>query len=112
MRDEKRRESILLEEAYKKVNEMSLSPAGPASGSAAAAQSGPLIASAGDEEMCGDDISTDITAVAVQAIAAITELAVAAGANISVAVDIGEQEVEEVELIDQFNTGYEDVEDT
>tara|TARA_R100001244_G_scaffold87348_1_gene66843 strand:+ start:257 stop:538 length:282 start_codon:yes stop_codon:yes gene_type:complete len=45
----------------------------------------------------------DIAAVAAQAIAAITELATAAGASISVTVDIGEEE------IDRFNAGHEDV---
>jgi len=63
---------------------------------------------AGDEETpietggCGH-AQPDIAAVAAQAIAAITELATAAGASISVTVDIGEAE------IDRFNAGHEDV---
>jgi len=62
----------------------------------------------GDEEApietggCGH-AQPDIAAVAAQAIAAITELATAAGASISVTVDIGEEE------IDRFNAGHEDV---
>ena len=39
-------------------------------------------------------------------------LATAAGANISVTVEEQQEEVHEVEVIDQFNTGYEDVENT
>jgi len=62
---------------------------------------------AGDEEApietggCGH-VQPDIAAVAAQAIAAITELATAAGASISVTVDVGEEE------LDRVNTGYED----
>ena len=62
---------------------------------------------AGDEETpietggCGH-AQPDIAAVAAQAIAAITELATAAGASISVTVDVGEEE------LDRVNTGYED----
>jgi len=61
----------------------------------------------GDEETpietggCGH-AQPDIAAVAAQAIAAITELATAAGASISVTVDVGEEE------LDRVNTGYED----
>tara|TARA_R110002020_G_C16232315_1_gene768500 strand:+ start:736 stop:1032 length:297 start_codon:yes stop_codon:yes gene_type:complete len=51
---------------------------------------------------CGG-VQPDIAAMAAQAIAAITELATAAGASISVTVDIGEEE------IDRFNAGHEDV---
>ena len=104
MRDEKRKQLAMLEEAYEKVNEMSMSPSNPVS--VGSVQAGPLTTS--DEEICGGG-QPDISTVAAQAIAAITELAAAAGANISVTVEIGEQEIEEVEVIDQFNTGYEDV---
>ena len=108
MRDKKRKQLAMLEEAYSKVNENF--------GSAALTASVPGVSElplmVGEEpeaeEGCGS-IQPDIETIAAQAIAAITELAAAAGANISVTVDIGEQEVEEVEVIDQFNTGYEDV---
>ncbi len=53
-------------------------------------------------EGCGGDESLNIAAIAAQAIAAITELATAAGASISVTVDVGEEE------LDRVNTGYED----
>jgi|TARA_R110002012_G_scaffold318770_1_gene537726 hypothetical protein len=107
MRDEKRKELAMLEEAYKKVNENF----GPAALTASVPGVSELPLMVGEQpeedEGCGS-IQPDIETVAAQAIAAITELAAAAGANISVTVDIGEQEVEEVEVIDQFNTGYED----
>ena len=155
MRDKKRTENNLLEQAYTKVykdretlNEVSGpllaqkggagsmgkgaltgaglgatvgSLAGPGLGTAIGAGAGAVGgAVAGgaanalknmktsDEEVSGGG-SADIATIAAQAIAAITELAAAAGANISVTVEIGEQEIEEVEVIDQFNTGYEDV---
>jgi len=107
MRDQKRKERALMEEAYQKINEN----LGPAAQTASIGAQGPLIAIPADEEVCGD-IQPDITTIAAQAIAAITELAAAAGANISVTVDIGEEQIEEVEVVDQFNTGYEDAGNT
>jgi|TARA_R110000737_G_scaffold272768_2_gene279702 hypothetical protein len=105
MRDKKREELQLLEQAYQKIQEN----LGPAAQTASIGATGPIVV--GDEmpvaeieaEECGG-MEPDIAAVAAQAIAAITELAAAAGANISVTVEVGEEEV-----IDQFNTGYEDV---
>jgi len=116
MRDKKRTENKLLEEAYGDVyNEMNT---GNASQTASIGAQGPIIAIpadevaiAADEESCGS-VEPDISALAAQAIAAITELATAAGANISVTVEEQQDEVHEVEVIDQFNTGYEDVEST
>ena len=72
-----------------------------------AAEEDPLAAFEGEE--CGSHVETDIATLAAQAIAAITELATAAGANLSVTV---ETDQEEVEPVGQFNTGYEDVEET
>ena len=106
MRDQKRRERALMEEAYQKINENF----GPAAQTASIGAQGPIIA--GDEESCGG-VEPDMEALAAQAIAAITELAAAAGAKISVTVETEqEEEIEGVEVIDQFNTGYEDVEST
>lgn len=105
-----RNENNLIAESYSKV----LNEIGPvAKGLAQVAI--PVIADvasdalegAGDEETpietggCGH-AQPDIAAVAAQAIAAITELATAAGASISVTVDVGEEE------LDRVNTGYED----
>tara|TARA_R110000765_G_scaffold399998_1_gene494850 strand:- start:97 stop:423 length:327 start_codon:yes stop_codon:yes gene_type:complete len=108
MRDEKRKELAMLEEAYSKVNENF----GPAALTASVPGVSQMPLVVGDEpeedEGCGG-IQPDIATVAAQAIAAITELAAAAGANISVTVDVGK---EDIEVVDQFNTGYEDVENT
>ena len=108
MRDKKREELQLLEQAYQKIQEN----LGPAAQTASIGATGPIVV--GDEmpvaeieaEECGG-MEPDIAAVAAQAIAAIT-----AGANISVTVEEQQEEVHEVEVIDQFNTGYEDVEST
>ncbi len=105
MRDEKRKQLAMLEEAYEKVNEMSMSPSNPVS--VGSVQAGPLTTS--DEESCGS-LEPDMEALATQAIAAIAELAAAAGAKISVTVESEQEEVHEVDVpINQFNTGYEDV---
>jgi len=109
MRDKKREEVQLLEQAYQRIQEN----LGPAAQTASIGAKGPIIV--GDEmpgveieaEECGS-VGPDIAGIAAQAIAAIAELATAAGATISVAVDIGEEVVDEVEVVDQFNTGYED----
>ena len=120
MRDKKRKEKKLLEEAYGEVyNEMNLGPAAQTTSGAlgslgpivVAAEEDPLAAFEGEE--CGNHVETDIATLAAQAIAAITELATAAGANLSVTVETEQEEVEDVELpIGQFNTGYENVEET
>ena len=120
MRDKKRQEKEMLEEAYKAVhNEMNLGPAAQtAAGSLGTL--GPVIIDVEEDplapfegEECGSQPETDIATLAAQAIAAITELATAAGANLSVTVETEEEEVEEVELpVGQFNTGYENVEET
>ena len=107
MRDKKRKEKKLLEDAYQTVNEMNMGiPANPYPPKVAIAVPIPE----GDEnESCGS-VEPDISALAVQAIAAVTELATAAGANLSVTVQTEQEEVHEVDVpIDQFNTGYEDV---
>tara|TARA_R110002020_G_scaffold462716_1_gene682361 strand:+ start:683 stop:1030 length:348 start_codon:yes stop_codon:yes gene_type:complete len=115
MRDKRRKEKKLLEDAYQTVNEMNMGiPANPYPPKVAIAVPIPGAgAPEGDEnESCGS-VEPDISALAAQAIAAITELATAAGANISVTVETQQEEVHEVDVpIDQFNTGYEDVEDT
>ncbi len=120
MRDKKRQEKEMLEEAYKAVhNEMNLGPAAQtAAGSLGTL--GPVIVDVEQDplapfegEECGDHPQTDIATLAAQAFAAITELATAAGANIGVSVETEQEEVEEIELpIGQFNTGYENVEET
>jgi hypothetical protein len=120
MRDKKRQEKEMLEEAYNAVhNEMNLGPAAQtAAGSLGTL--GPVIIDVEEDplapfegEECGSHPETDIATLAAQAIAAITELATAAGANLSVTVETEEEEVEEVELpVGQFNTGYENVEET
>ena len=120
MRDKKRKERKLLEDAYTEVhNEMNLGPAAQTASGALGSlgpiivgvQEDPLAAFEGEE--CGSHVVPDIDALAAQAIAAITELATAAGANIAVTVETQQEEVDEVDVdIDQFNTGYEDVEDT
>jgi len=108
-----RNENNLIAESYSKVlNEVAplVAAAGRVAGTALAdAAANKLVDKvAGDEEApietggCGH-AQPDIAAVAAQAIAAITELATAAGASISVTVDIGEEE------IDRFNAGHEDV---
>jgi hypothetical protein len=116
MRDKKRQEKEMLEEAYKAVhNEMNLGPAAQtAAGSLGTL--GPVIIDVEEDplapfegEECGSHPETDIATLAAQAIAAITELATAAGANLSVTV---ETEQEEELPSGQFNTGYEDVEET
>ena len=116
MRDKKRKEKKLLEEAYGEVcSEMNLgNGAQTASGALGslgpafvAVEEDPLAAFEGEE--CGGHVETDIATLAAQAIAAITELATAAGANLAVTV---ETEQEEDLPIGQFNTGYEDVEGT
>ena len=113
MRDKKRKEVQLLEQAYQKIQENF----GPAAQTASIGAKGPIVT--GDEmigvdiesEECGS-VGPDIAGIAAQAIGAITELATAAGANISVVVDIGEEVVDEIEVVDQFNVGYEDIENT
>ena len=147
MRDKKRKEKKLLEEAYDHVYSEGASgalkgaAAGGVAGAAGGMLGGPLApltiplglttgalagggigAASGDEEgplaafdgeECGSHVETDIAILAAQAIAAITELATAAGANLSVTVETEQEEVHNVELpIVQFNTGYEDVEET
>jgi len=107
-----RNENNLIAESYSKVlNEVApvVAAAGRVVGTALAdAAANKLVDTvAGDEEApietggCGH-VQPDIAAVAAQAIAAITELATAAGASISVTVDVGEEE------LDRVNTGYED----
>ena len=116
MRDKKRQEKEMLEEAYKEVhNEMNLGPAAQTA-SGALDSLGPVIIDVEQDplapfegEECGSHPETDIATLAAQAIAAITELAAAAGANLSVTVETSQ---EEVEPVGQFNTGYEDVEET
>jgi len=116
MRDKKRKEKKLLEEAYGEVyNEMNLGPAAQTA-SGALGSLGPVVVGVEEDplaafegEECGDRPETDIEGLAARAIAAITELATAAGANLSVTV---ETEQDEVEPVGQFNTGYEDVEET
>ena len=117
MRDNKRKEKEMLEEAYKEVHNEMMNT-GPASQTAAGSLGtlGPVIVDVEQDplapfegEECGDHPETDIATLAAQAIAAITELATAAGANLSVTV---ETEQDEVEPVGQFNTGYEDVEET
>ena len=120
MRDKKRKENKLLEEAYAEVhNEMNLGPAAQTAAGALGSlgptvigvEEDPLAAFEGEE--CGDHPEPDIEGLAARAIAAITELATAAGANLSVTVGTEQEEVLEVELpAGQFNTGYEDVEET
>jgi hypothetical protein len=87
MRDKKRKEKKLLEEAYGEVcNEMNLGPAAQTASGAlgslgpafVAVEEDPLAAFEGEE--CGGHVETDIATLAAQAIAAITELATAAGA--------------------------------
>ena len=120
MRDKKRKEKEMLEEAYKEVhNEMNLGPAAQTS-SGALDSLGPVIIDVEQDplapfegEECGSHPETDIATLAAQAIAAITELATAAGANLAVTVETEQEEVEDVELpIGPFNTGCEDVEET
>ena len=116
MRDKKRREKEMLEEAYKEVhNEMNLGPAAQTA-SGALGSLGPVVVDVEQDplapfegEECGEHPETDIATLAAQAIAAITELATAAGANLSVTVETSQ---EEVEPVGQFNTGYEDVQET
>ena len=119
MRDKKRKEKRFLEEAYQQVNEMNLGPAAQTSAGALGSlgpvivggQQDPLAPFEGEE--CGSHVVPDISALAAQAIAAITELATAAGANLQVTVTTEPEVEEDIEIsIDQFNTGYEDVEDT
>jgi hypothetical protein len=108
MRDRKREEIHLLEKAYHKVQESI--GLGHGAQTASIGAKGPIIV--GDEKPVEAEeggIGLDIAGVAAQAIAAITQLAAAAGANISVTVDIGGEEIEELEVVDQFNVGYEDV---
>jgi len=111
MRDQKRRERALMEEAYQHVNENF----GPAAQTASIGAEGPIMV--GDEESCGS-VEPDIDALAAQAIAAITELAAAAGANINVTVESEQEEVHEVDIqeieipVDQFNIGYEETGNT
>ena len=109
MRDKRRKEEKLLEDASR-ILEMNLGiPGDPYPPEVAIAVPIPE----GDEnESCGS-VEPDIAALAVQAIAAVTELATAAGAKLSVTVQTEQEEVHEVDVpIDQFNTGFEDVEDT
>ena len=116
MINKKREEREMLEEAYGKVySEMSLSPAGPAA-SGALGSMGPVVVAVEEDplgafegEECNSHVVPDINALAAQAIAAITELATAAGANITVTV---KTEQEDELPVGQFNTGYEDVEET
>jgi len=104
MRDQKRRERALMEEAYQRINE-NLGP-GALTASVPGASQVPLIV--GNEESCGS-LEPDMEALATQAITAIAELAAAAGAKISVTVESEQEEVHEVDVpINQFNTGYED----
>jgi hypothetical protein len=104
MRDQKRRERALMEEAYQRINE-NLGPAALTASVPGVSQV-PLIV--GDEESCGS-VEPDMEALATQAITAIAELAAAAGAKISVTVETEQEEVHEVDVpINQFNTGYED----
>jgi len=108
MRDQKRRERALMEEAYQRINE-NLGPAALTASVPGVSQV-PLIV--GDEESCGS-LEPDMEALATQAITAIAELAAAAGAKISVTVESEQEEVHEVDVpINQFNTGYEDAGDT
>ena len=115
MRDEKRKQKQLLEHAYHKVQESV--GLGHGAQTASIGAKGPIVT--GDEMMgvdieseeCGS-VGPDIAGIAAQAIGAITELATAAGANISVVVDIGEEVVDKIEVVDQFNVGYEDIENT
>jgi len=116
MRDEKRKEKQLLEHAYHKVQESIGLGHGAQTASIGAV--GPLIT--GDEmpvpevesEECGN-VTPDIAVIAAQAIGAIAELATAAGANLAVTVETEQEEVQEVEIpVGQFNTGYEDVQET
>ena len=110
MRDKKRTEKMFLEEAYQRVNEMNLGiPANPYPQEVAIAVPVPE----GDEnESCGS-VEPDIAALAAQAIAAITELATSAGADLQVTVTTEPEVEEDIEIsVDQFNTGYEEVEDT
>jgi len=93
MRDQKRREKKLLEEAYHTVNENCMGP-------------GPEVIITQEPIQ---SVDVDIATLAAKAIAAITELATAAGANIAVTV---ETEQEDELPVGQFNTGYEDVEET
>ena len=104
MRDQKRRERALMEEAYQRINE-NLGPAALTASVPGVSQV-PLVV--GDEESCGS-LEPDMEALATQAITAIAELAAAAGAKISVTVESEQEEVHEVDVpINQFNTGYED----
>ena len=93
MRHRMRKEKMLMEEAYRAVNENCGEPEAEV-----IVTQDPVQA-----------VDVDITTLATQAIAAITELATAAGANLSVTVETGQ---EEVEPVGQFNTGYEDVQET
>jgi hypothetical protein len=90
MRDRMRKERVFMEQAYREVNENCGEPEA--------------------EVMVTQDpvqaVDVDITTLATQAIAAITELATAAGADLSVTVETAP---EEIEVVDQFNVGYEDV---
>ena len=99
MRHNKRTENKLLKEAYGEVhNEMNLGPAAQtAAGSlgtlgpmVVAVEEDPLAPFEGEE--CGEHPETDIATLAAQAIAAITELATAAGANLSVTVETEQEE--------------------
>jgi len=106
MRDKKRREKKFLEEAYQRINEMNMGiPADPYPPKIAIAVPIPE----GDEnESCGS-VEPDLSALAAQAIAAITELATAAGADLQVTVTTEPEVEEDIEIsADQFNTGYED----
>ena len=105
-----RNENNLIAESYSKVlNEVAplVAAAGRVAIPALADAAVNKLGGDGDEEApietggCGH-AQPDIAAVAAQAIAAITELATAAGASISVTVDVGEEE------LDRVNTGYED----
>ena len=97
-------------------NEMNLGPAAQTA-SGALDSLGPVIIDVEQDplapfegEECGSHPEyLTLTTLAAQAIAAITELATAAGANLSVTVETEQEEVEDVELpVGQFNTGYED----
>ena len=85
-----RKERVFMEQAYREVNENCGEPEA--------------------EVMVTQDpiqaVDVDITTLATQAIAAITELATAAGADLSVTVETAP---EEIEVVDQFNVEYEDV---
>ena len=117
MRNKKREEIKMLEEAYGNVhNEMMNTGSASQTAAGSLGTLGPVIVDVEQDplapfegEECGSHPETDIATLAAQAIAAITELATAAGANLSVTV---ETEQEEELPSGQFNTGYEDVEET